>query len=46
MTQTTADAISAFTARALGIAPVQAMTHVLAEHPSLAAERLVAATGV
>jgi predicted dienelactone hydrolase len=46
MTATTADAISAFTARALGIAPVQAMTHVLAEHPSLAAERLVAATGV
>jgi dienelactone hydrolase len=46
MTATTADAISAFTARALGIAPVQTMTHVLAEHPSLAAERLVAATGV
>jgi dienelactone hydrolase len=46
MTQTTADAISAFTARALGITPVQTVTELLAEHPSLAAERLVAATGV
>jgi dienelactone hydrolase len=45
-TETTADAISVFTARALGITPVQTMTQVLAEHPSLAAERLVAATGV
>jgi len=46
VTATTADAISAFTARALGITPVQTMTRVLAEHPSLGAERLVAATDV
>ena len=46
VTATTADAISAFTARALGIRSVRTMPQILAEHPSLSAERLVAATGV
>jgi predicted dienelactone hydrolase len=46
MTRTTADAIGAFAAPALGIASAQTMPHVLAEHASLHAERVVAATGV
>jgi predicted dienelactone hydrolase len=46
MTRTTADAIAAFAAPALGIASAQTMPHVLAEHASLHAERVVAATGV
>ena len=43
---TTADAITAFAAPALGIASAPTMPHVLAQHASLHAERLVAATGV
>jgi hypothetical protein len=46
MTRTTADAITAFAAPALGIASAQAMPLVLALHASLHAERHVAATGV
>ena len=46
MTRTTADAIAAFAAPALGIASAPTMPQVLAEHASLHAERLVAATGV
>jgi hypothetical protein len=45
MTGTTADAIAAFAAPALGIASAPTMPHVLAQHASLHAERLVAATG-
>ena len=45
MTRTTADAIGAFAGPALGIASAPTMTNVLAEHTSLHAERLVAATG-
>jgi hypothetical protein len=43
MTATTADAISAFAARALGITSARTMTQVLADHTALHAERLVAA---
>jgi dienelactone hydrolase len=43
-TKTTADAIAAFAGPALGIASAPTMPHVLAQHPSLHAERLVAAT--
>src|SRR3954468_14391385 len=46
MTNTTADAISAFVAPALGAGSAPAMPDVLAEHESLYAERLVAAAGV
>ena len=46
MTRTTADAIAAFAAPALGISAAPTMPHVLARHASLHAERLVAATGV
>jgi dienelactone hydrolase len=46
MTRTTAAAIGAFTAPALGIASAPTMTDVLAEHASLHAERRVAATRV
>lgn len=46
MTRTTADAIGAFVAAALGIAATPTMPQVLANHASLHAERLVAATGV
>jgi predicted dienelactone hydrolase len=46
MATTTADAISAFVAPALGAASAPAMPHVLAEHESLHAERLVAAAGL
>jgi dienelactone hydrolase len=45
MTRTTADAIGAFAGPALGIASASTMTNVLAEHTSLHADRLVAATG-
>src|SRR3954449_11796635 len=46
MTRTTADAIGAFAAPALGISAAPTMPHVLAQDASLRAERLVAATGV
>ena len=46
MTRTTADAIAAFTAPALGISAGPTMPQVLAEDASLHAERLVAATGI
>jgi dienelactone hydrolase len=45
MTRTTADAITAFAAPALGIASAATMPHVLAQHASLHAERAVAAAG-
>ena len=45
-TRTTADAIAAFTAPALGITSAPTMPYVLARHASLRAERLVAAAGV
>jgi predicted dienelactone hydrolase len=45
MTRTTADAIGAFAAPALGISLAPTMSHVLAEHASLRDERVVAATG-
>jgi len=46
MTRTTADAIGAFAAPALGISSAPTMPHVLAEDASLHAERLIAATGI
>ena len=46
MATTTADAISAFVAPALGAASAPAMPHVLAAHESLHAEQLVAAAGL
>jgi predicted dienelactone hydrolase len=46
MTRTTADAIAAFAAPALGMATAPTMPHVLAERESLHDERHVAATGV
>jgi predicted dienelactone hydrolase len=46
MTRTTADAITAFSAPALGIVSAPTMRHVFAEHASLHAERLIAATGI
>jgi predicted dienelactone hydrolase len=45
MTRTTADAIAAFAAPALELTAASTMPHVLAQHASLRAERLVAATG-
>ena len=46
MTRTTADAIAAFAAPALGLSSAPTMAHVLAQHASLHAERLVASAGV
>jgi predicted dienelactone hydrolase len=46
MTTTTADAIEAFAAPALGISPAPTMPHVLVQHASLHAERRIAATRV
>jgi hypothetical protein len=46
MTRTTADAITAFAASALGVGSAPTMPHVLAQHASLHAERLIAATGI
>jgi predicted dienelactone hydrolase len=45
MTRTTADAIATFAAPALGLTSASTMRHVVAQHASLRAERLVAATG-
>jgi hypothetical protein len=45
MTGTTADAIGAFAAHALGISSAPTMPDVLARHASLHDERLVAAAG-
>ncbi len=46
MTRTTADAIAAFSAPALGMAATATMPQVLAQHASLRREPLVAAAGV
>jgi hypothetical protein len=46
MTGTTADAIGAFAAPALGVGSAPTMPNVLAQHASLHAERLIAATGI
>jgi hypothetical protein len=46
MATTTADAISAFVAPALGAASTPVLPHVLAEHESLHAERLIAAASL
>jgi predicted dienelactone hydrolase len=46
MTRTTADAIEAFAAPALGIGAAPTMPHVLVQDMSLHAERVVAPTGV
>jgi hypothetical protein len=45
MARTTADAIAAFAGPALGLSSAPTMLHVLAQHASLRAERLLAATG-
>jgi predicted dienelactone hydrolase len=45
MTRTTADAIGAFAAPALGISSAPTMAHVLTHHASLRAERVIAAAG-
>jgi predicted dienelactone hydrolase len=46
MTRTTADAIAAFSAHALGITSAPTMRNVLAAHASLHADRVIAATGI
>jgi hypothetical protein len=46
MTRTTADAIAAFSAHALGMTSAPSMRNVLAVHASLHADRVIAATGI